>query len=144
MDLFVHRLGLDLLFAEIADALLLLLALTIGPFKALDVSNFCCMDRTCDDELFFPQEAVVVPPGLEVLLLEPIDVVGLLELTVVVTLEFAAERKVDPVVVVEGFAILGTPAPLLTGAPGVLMARGDAVVIFELGDFDFAAAVTGW
>lgn len=43
LDLFVHRLGLDLLFAGRAVAAVLLLPLTIGPAIGLDVSNFCCM-----------------------------------------------------------------------------------------------------
>ena len=143
LDLFVHRLGLDLLLAEIADALLLLLPLTIGPFRVLFVSNFCCMDSTCDDEdeLLFPIGAVVVPPGLEVFILELTNVVGLLELT---TLGLAAERKVEAVV--EGFTILtalGLAILFLTDIPGFFTVRGDAI-IFELDDFDLAAALISW
>lgn len=136
--IFVHRLGLDLLFAGKAEVALLLLALTTGPLIELDVSNFCCMVCTWDaEELCFPLEAMLAPTGLEVLTLGLVDVVALLELTLVVELLFAVERKAEPVT--EGFVSLGTllPAPLLTGAPDCF----DAALSFEFGNFALAVAL---
>lgn len=121
---------------------MLLLALIMGPLLELDVSNFCCMVCTCDDEdeLVFPLEAGLAPPGLEVLILELGDVVGLLELTVgvVVVALAAVERKVDPVI--EGFVTFEALAEtlLLPRAPEFLLANGGPVDL-EMGDLDLAA-----
>lgn len=121
----------------------MLLALIMGPLLELDVSNFCCMVCTCDDdedELVFPLEAVFAPPGLEVLILELGDVVGLLELTVdvVVVAPAVVERKVDPVM--EGFVTFEALAGilLLASAPEFLLANGGPVDL-ELADLDLAA-----
>ena len=133
-------------FAERADTPLLLLALLMmGPLLELDVSNFCCIVCTCDDDdevLFFPLGTTLLftPTGLEVLTLELGDVDGLLELTVVVVLVVVGvERKVEPVI--EGLVTLGAPAEtllLVTSTPGFLLAKGGAVV---LANFDLAAAL---
>lgn len=80
---------------------------------------------------------MLAPTGLEVLTLGLVDVVGLLELMVVVELVFAVERKAEPAI--EGFVSLGTllATLFLTGAPNCF----GGAVIFEFGDFDLAVAV---
>ena len=134
-------------FAERADTPLLLLALLMmGPLLELDVSNFCCIVCTCDDDdevLFFPLGTTLLftPTGLEVLTLELGDVDGLLELTVVVVLVVVGVERRAPEPVIEGLVTLGAPAEtllLVTSTPGFLLAKGGAVV---LANFDLAAAL---